>query len=390
MDHGILLKKLEHYGVSGKYLSWIRNFLTGRVQTVSVNNHLSYPTPVVSGVPQGSVLATSMFMIYVNDLSSVVSNSNSSVLTFADDTKIISKISNVKDKNNLQEDLNNIIKWSDANNMVLNNNKFELVNFRLNNENQNQKILINSLPFNESFFTYEASNGIEIHPSANVRDLGIIMDRKLNFDAQINNIASRAKQTSAWILSVFYTRDQHTMLFLFNSLVRPKLEYCDAIWNPYQIKHINKIEGVQRFFTSRISGMRDIGYWERLNCLNLMSLQRRRERNIIILLWKIKNKTIPNCFNIEFKENQRAVAIKAIIKPLSKIKGRVLTVYDASFPIISAKLWNTLPGKLTVINSLNAFKIGLDKFLKTIPDEPPLPGYPFQSNNSLISLHLKH
>ena len=326
--------------------------------------------------------------IYINDLSNVVDNSD--VLTFADDTKVISKISNVTDKNNLQSDLNNIINWSTANNMVLNSDKFELVNYRLNKENQNQNNFNNVLPFHENYFTYQATNGMTIFPSANVRDLGVVIDQQLNFDAHINNIASKAKQTCAWILSVFYTRDRHTMLFLFNSLVRPKLEYCDALWNPYLTKHITRIEGVQRFFTSKISGMQDMNYWERLRDLNIISLQRRRERNIILLLWKMKNQIIPNCFKIEFRENKRAGGIKAILKPLSKIKGRVQTVYDASFPIVSAKLWNTLPGKLTLLQSLSSFKSGLDNHLWSISDEPPLPGYPFQSNNSLTNQHLRH
>ena len=171
-----------------------------------------------------------MFIIYVNDLSTVVENS--SVLTFADDTKIVSKISNVEDKNKLQMDLNNIINWSNANNMVLNNNKFELVNYRLNKENENQrffkmiflltKVILRTMPPMGQKFVHLQVSGT----------WGSFIDRQLNFDSQVNSIASKAKQTCACILSVFHTRDQQTMIFLFNSLVRPKVEYCDAMWKP--------------------------------------------------------------------------------------------------------------------------------------------------------------
>ena len=86
-----------------------------------------------------------------------------------------------------------------------------------------------------------------------------------------------------------------------------------------------------------------------------------------------------------FKENVRHNSIKAVLGTLPKAKGRILTVYENSFKINSAKLWNVLPPELTYINSFNAFKLGLDQFLSKVPDEPPLSGYPKKSNNSLIN-----
>ena len=170
------------------YLNWIRNFLEGRVQTVFVNGSFSYPTRVESGVPQGSVLGPLLFIIYINDLSFFIKNSN--ILTFADDTKLIAEICNTSDTSKLQDDLNQVVLWSEVNNMVLNKNKFELINHRLNDQNKIQKNF-KELPFNNGFFTYSASNniagivcekvsdGITINPSTHVRDLGILVDSKL-------------------------------------------------------------------------------------------------------------------------------------------------------------------------------------------------------------------
>ncbi len=72
------------------------------------------------------------------------------------------------------------------------------------------------------------------------------------------------------------------MLTLFQSLIRTRLEFCCEIWNPYLLKDIRRIEQVQRSFTVRITGMRDLNYWERLVKLKIRSLQRRRERQIIL------------------------------------------------------------------------------------------------------------
>ena len=144
VDHEILLWKLSYYGVKGKYLTWIKDFLQGRTQVVSVLNNLSYSSPVKSGVPQGSVLGPLFFIIFINDLPDIINDCN--VLTFADDTKITSKISSERDVINLQENLNKTIKWSLENNMELNPSKFEYICHNLNTDNSHQKLL-KELPF---------------------------------------------------------------------------------------------------------------------------------------------------------------------------------------------------------------------------------------------------
>lgn len=178
------------------------------------------------------------------------------------------------------------------------------------------------------------------------------------------------------------------MLPLFKSLIRSKLEFCSELWNPYKQKDINKIEALQKSFTYRISGMQESNYWKRLKLLNLMSLQRRRERNIILFVWKIKNSVYPNVTNLQFKEHKRSNAIRAILKPLPKASGKIQTLFEESFLIKSAKLWNLLPAQLTRTTEQFSFKNGLRKFLENIPDKPPISGYPYTSNNSLLELCL--
>ena len=186
------------------------------------------------------------------------------------------------------------------------------------------------------------------------------------------------------LCSVFHSREQYVMITLFKSLIRAKLEYCCEVWNPHLLKDIRRIEQVQRSFTVKIKGLKELDYWERLDKLKIRSLQRRREKQIILHVWKILNGVFPNSINLEFKETQRPKAIRAISKPLPKVKGRILTLYENSFIINSVKLWRILPPKLTYVDDLNKFKLELDSFLNTIPDKPPLPNYPYQNKNSLI------
>ena len=138
--------------------------------------------------------------------------------------------------------------------------------------------------------------------------------------------------------SVFRTRDIAVMTTLYKSLVRSLLEYCCPLWNPSKVTEIQLIEGVQRTFTSRVSGLKNLNYWERLPELKLMSLQRRRERYIILMMWKILHNVVPNSSDIQFKTTPRH-GVVAVVPPLS----RSSSLHNQSLPrSISLKICRIL------------------------------------------------
>ena len=109
VPHGRLLLKLKAYDVNGNLLSWICCFLSHGKQHVMVNGHFSEFKDVTSGVPQGSVLGPLPFTIYVNDSPSSV---NSTLLLFADDTKLFHCIKSNFDVDRLQRDVDALMEWS--------------------------------------------------------------------------------------------------------------------------------------------------------------------------------------------------------------------------------------------------------------------------------------
>ena len=128
--HPILLDKLEFYGIKGKFKTLIKSYLAGRYQKVIINNNnnnnynnSSKWELIKNGVPQGSVLGSLLFLIYVNGLPKIIPDYNSIVL-FADDTSLLVTDSNKKDFNtNINQSLSSLITWFNSNLLTLNFNK---------------------------------------------------------------------------------------------------------------------------------------------------------------------------------------------------------------------------------------------------------------------------
>ena len=106
-------------GITGNILRWITDFLTTRHQCVEDEGHKSDPIPMISGVPEGSVIGPLLFLILLGDIDEHVATSF--VSSFADDTRVLGRISSVEDIEHLQNDLNTIYEWSHRN-----NNNFQL------------------------------------------------------------------------------------------------------------------------------------------------------------------------------------------------------------------------------------------------------------------------
>ena len=147
---------------------------------------------------------------------------------------------------------------------------------------------------------YRAYNDDHIPFKDHIKDLGVWMSANLNFKEHIRIIISKATEVMWLTLRSFKSRKTSVLLPLLKSLIRSKLEYACPIWSPTDSTSINKLEEVQRKFTSKFQRFREydeeLGMWitntsypQRLRILKLYSLQRRRERYSIIYMHKIKS-----------------------------------------------------------------------------------------------------
>ena len=375
VDHEILLKKLFTYGIRGKLLTWLHSYLKNREQTVVINGKHSFPARVESGVPQGTVLGPILFIIYLNDIEKCVKHSVLS--SFADDTRLKRSINTTNDVALLQSDLSKTIDWSVENNMLLHQKKFELVCHTLNQHNY-----LKHLPFYSEHSEYHTADGTIITPQNTVKDLGVIISSDLSWSPHIKTVTESAKKIASWILSVFADRRAEILLPLYKSLVRSRPEYCSPLFTTSKQEDIKLLESTQRSFTAHIKEVKHLDYWQRLEKLKLMSVERRRERYCIIFVYKILHQLAPNDLNFEFYESTRH-GIRCTIPPLVKNSStKAQSLYDDSFRVKGAKLFNIIPKHIRQKQTLNSFKSTLTKFLLKLEDHPPVPG--IASQNSLL------
>ncbi|XP_058449787.1 probable RNA-directed DNA polymerase from transposon X-element isoform X1 [Malaya genurostris] len=276
IDIPLLLHKLQKYGITHTLLEWLKSYLTNRVQVVRFQNILSEPINVTSGVPQGSHLGPLLFILHINDISFILKNLK--VLIYADDMKLFMEIKNINDAVIFQNEINLFHIWCCKSLLQLNVKKCNLTTFSRKNETISTNIhLGNQL----------------VEKCKIVRDLGVILDSKLTFVEHYNTINNKANSMLGFIKRFSHNfQDPYTIKLLYTTYVRPILEYCSLVWNPYNIIHEERIESIQRQFL--LYALRKLNWTAfplssyEARCM-LISIQTLKERRDLAMLYFISD-----------------------------------------------------------------------------------------------------
>jgi len=193
---------------------------------VVLNGVKSVTSDVLSGVPQGSVMGPLLFLIYINDIVSVI---KSPTLLFADDVKIFCPIVNQLSVLQLQQDLLALKEWSKK--WVLKFNVTKTVVMHLGNTNQ--------------CYSYYMDDQ-QLQVVSEHKDWGIIIDSSLKFHNHTTSVINKANRVLGLIKKTFNLQNSRTFPILYKALVRPHLEYANVVWRPSFIGDSQKVERVQR------------------------------------------------------------------------------------------------------------------------------------------------
>jgi hypothetical protein len=342
ISHAKLLHKLNSFGFSTLTTKWISSFLSGRTQQIKIGSSgsLSSSLPCTSGVPQGSVLGPILFILFINDLVSVCKFGK--MMLYADDVTLYAKVNSLTDAHSLQEDLHNILLWSQLWQLPINIKKCLFMRVRA----------ATNIPF-----VYSISD-VALQQVDHVRVLGVTLSQDLSITNHCDSIASLGHRRAFLLLNSFRSSNLATMTSLFTTYVRPLLEYCTPAWSPHLLKDIDQIESVQRFFTRSLPGMSQFPYHERLTILGLQSLELRRIYRDCTYLYKMLHNTVDTRFN-----NMFTLRSNLILSHMS-LRGNDLTinipnfhsdVRNYNFAIRVARYWNSLPNHVVQSATLNAF-----------------------------------
>ena len=356
VPHNRLLTKLESYGVTGKVLEWVKTFLSDRKQYVKVNNASSNCLPVTSGVPQGSVLGPTLFIYFINDLPDIT---QVPMKIFADDTKVFTEIHSENDKTKLQNAIDDMYNWTDDWLLRFNDSKCKIMHLGKNNPRY-------------QYYIGNEPNRTLLDTTDCEKDLGVHIDPLLTFDNHVTVTSKKASRVAHMIYKTIDLKSKEIMVPLFKALVRPILEYGNPVWTNGLRKNIDAIEKIQRTFTRYISGTEGMSYPERLQYLNLPSLEFRRLRGDLIEVYKITHKiydakTTLELFScsIDKTDSEAPYNLRKHNYNISKDSFK-LDKYKYFFTNRVVNTWNNLTTDIVNADTTNSFKNKIDNYFKDI------------------------
>ena len=333
VNYQILFKKLQKYGIRGLPLQLLKSFLSNRRQQVKLltdcgDKVMSDEKPIYCGVPQGSVLAPLLFLLYVNDLKNV--SEEFQIITFADDTNLFLSGPHLNELfAKANDELKKVQDWFLCNRLCLNLHKtsYQLYTTKWTSSVPELKL-----------------NSMIIKRADSVKFLGLTVDEGLSFKQHIDQVCQKFSVAIGLMFRGRNVLETKHLILLYNSLALPHLSYCCLIWAINYPTSLGRLVGLQKRAARVILGL---SYCEpvshRFGEIGVKPLSVLRDLKCMLLLYKIKHRQAPTQVQnlIDWRgPNERLPSLRHR-GPLAIKYTR--TVYrQHTFRIYAPKLFNTL------------------------------------------------
>lgn len=339
IDHSLLLKKLEHYGIRGLVLDWLTSYLNHRKQYVQLNNITSDLYDVICGVPQGSILGPKLFILYINDICNV--SKLFKFVIFADDTNIFSSHENIHTLSRLvSTELDKLHVWFSINKLSLNVSKT-----------------------NYMVFTNRKVNHINVTIAGTVIDrvyvtkfLGVLIDCKITWKDHITSIASKLSKSIAIIYRASLILNDSAIYTLYCTLFLPYLNYCSVVWGNTYKTTIMPLVLKQKRIVRIICRAKFLEHTDELfRNLKVMKLSQLIDLNTSVFMFKAFHEQLPqnlqNYFVRTRNHDYDMKNKKNFYQKFVRTRKKQLCI-----SISGVKLWNSLSDCLKSSRNIHCFK----------------------------------
>ena len=276
ISHKKLINKLQKMGLDIVTLSWFNRYLTQRHQCVKVNNNMSGLLPITYGVPQGSILGPILFSIYINEIVDIV---NCGIVLYADDTVIYHH-----DKNVLQDNLDTISRWCNANLLTINVKKSHWMKLKV----------CTGQEVNLDYPKFEI-NKLKLSEVDTYKYLGLYIDVNLNFQNHHKKMIASVNSKQLHFRRIRRLINQKAALLIYKCTILPIMEYADFIQDQ-SVVYVNKaVQKLHNFGLLIAYNQHNVPYYQRDSSetlhgkAKLFRLVHRRNIHLLLFVFQLKS-----------------------------------------------------------------------------------------------------
>ena len=330
INHSVLLRKLEFYGVSGVVLDLFKSYLTNRKQVVKIGKSYSGSAVLRVGVPQGSILGPLLFIIYVNDIFYVPIFGRP--ILFADDTTLVfSDKSYSSLVSNCNSDLERFRMWCLSNRLSIN---IEKTHF----------ILFTNRPLSCDLSISLHLNNQPIQSKTSCLFLGVFLDANLKFNLHIQHITEKISKSIGIMFKLSKIVPAKVMKTLYYSLVHSYLVYCNCVWGGTFSSHLSGLVVLHKRVIRLVSNSSFRAHTNNLFLsLGILKLQELHESRLTVYVYKNLGKFTTFDTNTRGSSNLRP-------------EFQRLRLCQHSVNFSGPNCWNSLPADVKSIGSILRFK----------------------------------
>lgn len=355
--HDLLLEDLQIIGVRDRALQYLRNYLVNRSYCVQVGNSFSEQCQLNRGVPQGSVLGPVLFSIYTMELSFILKDFNVTFALYADDTQFYLTVNNILDTEITLTRIMGLIKrWMNKKQLKLNEGKTEclLVGKKCGLRRFNEVQCLHV-------------NGTNIYLSDKVKNLGVLVDKYLSLNDQINEAVRVARYNLRNIAFIRKYLDEHSIKSLVQNHVIAKLDYCNSLYYNLPNYQLRKLQLTMNRAARMIKHVlpRD-RITPVLIELHWLPVKARIIYKICVLTYQVMNTGMPAYLRklLHPFEVGTGVVVRHAADEYRLNEPRCLSdVGFRAFRVCAPRLYNRLPVQVKASNNINLFKKRLKTFL---------------------------